>query len=317
MRAARRVLAALLVTGLLTGCAQLPRPVTDPEPARPALTAEQATALRARTQDVLAEAVKKKDPKTVGSVLAGPSLIVEQGMHRMARRFGTELTDESWAAGTVQAVQATGDDAYPRTAFVVTKLDRPSDGEGTLVEVFERGRAAGSWKRTNLVSTAAALPTVATTPAGVAVPAAEQVNEYDTRSARTLITVLQSPGSPLGRRFADEKEWSSFLRGSRPSRRDGVIIDYAYADRGSRALATEDGGALVLASVAVFETARAEGDGAVSYNKDAPQRRVYPGQYTAASNNYLVSVLVDVPPAGLIRVIGLQHVWLDSNASTA
>ncbi|WP_199423707.1 hypothetical protein [Actinotalea solisilvae] len=319
-RRPNRVRAAVLAATalVLAACSTpLPEPQPDAVPAAlpPAVTTEQVEDVMADLSTVLAEADAATEATLLDPRVTGPAREIRAVEYLLARAGDpAALTPVPAAAQTVVAPTT---DTWPRTVMVVT--EPPADLQPplllTLVQDAPREQyRLWSWARLfpGVEMPATAQPEVGSAPLAVdadtlAVPPAEVVTRY-------VDLLTNGTASPYLGTFSDDPLRAG-IAGTRTAfagvvGANGTLTEtYAPLDSGPYAIATADGGAIVVGGFRTVTTISLS-DSTLTLGD---QTAALLGTSTVASNlviGWLSVVAFAVPPEGStepVRVLGGEH----------
>ncbi|MHB1064521.1 MAG: hypothetical protein ACYC1Z_08565 [Georgenia sp.] len=264
-RRTRAAVGATLALVLLAGCAaELPQ--AEPEPAAatapPALDETQLDRVLAAVSETLAVADEAGDAEALRPRVVGPALQLRAGEYRLAGATGGEDAPQPLTTtAQVEAVAAT--EAFPRTAMVVTQVPEGANLPLLLVLVQQAPREQYRlWGWVDLFPGTQTPPLthpetgsapLAPDAAGLVATPAEVVERY--------VDTLGDAESEFSAQFAEDPYKSSTRE--EVSKTDTAIeaagdatISFAAGDDAPRALATADGGAIVVGELSSTLTYR-------------------------------------------------------------
>ncbi len=302
-RVHRRVVVAVLLVAAGTAACAVPQGVAA-EPSKLAATGSQATEIVERWAARRAEALRQLDAGPLVAVEAGDTLAVDRGAFLVARRLLAEGSQPVRQDLRLQAALAPRLGAYPMWFLAVVE-----DGEREVskLQVHRRLTAAGPWQ---LVAQAEVLPQtrlpeLAMDDGGAILPVppdgAEGLPASPQEIADSYAALLDDPADG-----GDEIVLvDSFVQQMRSiagtqSGIEGVRFGQRWAARDvAWAARTEDGGALVFATVARTDRYRLRPGTAIDWPDGSEQEAFLSGRaYSQATLRYLHQVLLYVPPAG-------------------
>ena len=312
-------LAGAVATGLaLAACATpLPTPSPDAVPAavQPALSTEQIEGVLADLASTLEAADAAMTPEALDARLTGPARTTREVQYLLAGGQAGTITAIPHVA---QTIIDPATDTWPRTVLVVTEA--PEDLRAplllTLVQNSPREQfQLWSWVRLfpGVQMPATAQPEVGSAPVAldadtVAVPPAEVMARYVdvlTSGADSAHAAGFVPDDPLRVQIAGVRNgYASVL-----TEKGSITETYQPLDTGPVAIATADGGAIVVASMQTV-TSITLVDSTLSPTNPAAALL---GKPTVGSNltiTWLSMVAFAVPPAGStdpITVLGAEH----------
>ena len=317
MRAARALVAALLLATLAACSTPLPVPQPDAVPAAtpPGLSPAQAERVLDEVADALAEADEAGDATLLEPRVTGPAATIRAVEYALAAA-GDEDAVTAIPPGAQTLVLPTTD-TWPRTFFVVT--EPPEDLQAplllTLTQESPRDQyRLWSWARLfpGVVMPATTEPGLGSAPvepdsADLAVPPEEVVARYvDVLTHRDESEYAEAfTPDPLRQGIAQTKDAFVGVVGQNGS----LAETYQPDEAGTLAIATADGGAIVVGTVRTVTTITL----ADSTLKIADQTAVLLGSDTVRSTleiQWLSVVAFAVPPAGSdepITVLGAEH----------
>lgn len=353
-RSLRAAVAAALVAGAAAGCAAeqplpAPRPQEVPAPA-PAVPADRTAAVHAEVADVVAAADAAGDASLLAPRVTGAAEEARAARYRLRELLGTApapaplggdvLRDVLPAVGVPGAEEGEAPErapspaeaaaTFPRTWMTITRAPGPDEGQAQpqlSVLVQEDVRSPYRVVATAGLLPGAVVPPVAAPEQGAppVAPDAEGLLLSPEDAVAQYAAVLSDPAAPQAGQLADD----AFRREVQAERADADAVDF-FALETSRsprpgsvsAVATADGGALVVGVLESRSVQTVEEEGAVlrltepvaalAGREDAPQR---------VEQRWLEVVVLAVPPAGgsgraeQVRLVGADRVLLDAAAS--
>lgn len=317
-----RGLAAVLAAAAavaLAGCgADLPQPNPEPAPAvaPPALADSQVDAILADLGSVLTAADAARDPQLLTSRVAGPALAIRSAEYQIA----TATQDASAVTvipSAAQAVVVPDSTTWPRTFYVVT--EQP---EGLASPLLLTLRQADPRSRYVLWSWARLLPGVKMPPTadpeigslplepdapGLLVAPKDVAGQYADVLTHGDASAFAATFAPDAFRSA----LSTALAAISEAVKDvgSVAETYAAVDGGTTAVATADGGALVISELTTVSTfTLTSGKLTLTGDTAALLGRAEVGSNVAVT--YAGAVAFFVPPAGSdqqVQVLAAEH----------
>ncbi len=264
-RTRRTLLGAALGLTLLAGCAaELPQPEPEPAAATPAPVLDEARLDRvlAEVSETLATADAAGDAEALRPRVVGPALQLRAGEYRIAEATGGSDTPQPLTTtAQVEAVAAT--EGFPRTAMVITQV--PEGGNLPLLLVLVQQSPRDQYQLWGWVDLFPGTQTpplthpdagsqpLAPDAAGLVATPTEVVERY--------VESLGDPDSELTAQFADDpyrttvRESVTGIDTSIEAAGDATIT-FAVGDDAPRALATADGGAIVVGELGSTRTYR-------------------------------------------------------------
>ena len=317
---ATAVAATVALVAALAGCSQpLPTPTPDALPAAtpPAMSVEQAERILSEVHDALAAADVDRSTAALAPRVVGPAAQIRSAEYRLAGLGGDPDAMTSLQTSPQTIVLPTTD-TWPRTMMVVTEA--PEDLQAplllTLVQSEPRAPyALWSWARLfpGAQTPPLAQPEVGSEPVPIdaagtlAVSPTEVLNQY----VDLLTNRDQSPyaasftDDPLRQGIWQTKDAFVGVVGA-----NGTLAEtYTAGPAGIQALATADGGALVVGTISTTTTITLTD----STLKIGDQTAVFLGTDTVRANlsiTWTSVVAFVVPPAGTdaqIQVLGGEH----------
>ena len=319
VRAAAAAASLALAAGL-AGCSQpLPVPTPDALPAAtpPAMSVEQAERILDEVADALAAADVDHATAALFPRVVGPAAQIRSAEYRLAG-LGGDPDAVTLLTTSPQTIVLPTTDTWPRTMMVVTQ--QPEDLRAplllTLVQEAPRAPfALWSWARLfpGVVTPELAQPEVGSEP--VTPDTTDALVVSPTEVLAQYVDVLTNRDqSPYAAAFADDPLrqgiWQTKDRFAEAVGANGTLAEtYAPGSAGLQALATADGGALVVGTITTTTTITLTD----STLKIGDQTAVFLGTDTVKSNlsiTWASVVAFVVPPAGSdaqIQVLGGEH----------
>lgn len=320
---ARRPLAVLgalaVATGLVACSPPLPTPQPDAVPAvvQPAVSADQVESVLADLGDVVAAADGAGDATLLEPRVTGPALTIRQAQYVQQLAGLTAITP---LPVTPQTIVAPATQEWPRVVMVVTEPPEDLTAPLLLTLVQESPRSQYqlfSWSR---LFPGVEMPQTATPELGSA-PVAPGDAELSVAPSDVLLryadVLSHGAESQHAATFAEDP-----LHAGIASLREGYVAavgengtfteTYQPGDQGPYALATADGGAIVVGTIRTVTTMTFS-DSTVTFG---PQTMALLGKDTVTSNletTWLSTVAFEVPPVGSaepIRMLGAEHVQI-------
>jgi hypothetical protein len=318
------ILGAVLLTAgvLLAGCAEEPAPELTPEPAPefapPAVSEERAQEILDQVEEQVSAADTSGDVEQMRARVTSPAIDFRQTQYALQTATGgAELPLPLTTESDVLVVTAT--DSWPRSVLAVSEPVADSTVRHYYGLVQENPRAAYqlvSWSR---LLPGVPTPTFATAEIGSA-PIADDQAELAMPPADALARladVMANPASEFAGDFADDP-YRTFLNAEVDGLRQGVAVAGELSTSATSAgpdfaIATADGGALVMGTVEITQTLRKTVEGSTLPLPDSWAVLDAPGPVeAAASATYRHLVTVYVPPASSpdaqLQFLGVERV---------
>lgn len=314
------VAGALALAGLLLSACSSPLPAPSPDavPAAmpPAISTEQVAEVLEDINATVQEAEAADfNPDLLDPRLTGPARTMRTIEYALRLAGNTEAI--TTVPSVAQTIVAPTTDTWPRTVMVIT--ESPADLQAplllTLVQDGPREPyRMWSWARLfpGVAVPATAQPEIGSSP--VAPDAESLVASPESVVARYVDVLANGAESPHAASFTDDP-----LRAGIAATRDayaGLVVDkgsltetYQPHDSGPYAIATADGGAIVVGAVQTVTTVTLD-DSTLTIGD---QTASLLGRQTVANNlaiTWLSVVVFAVPPAGStepITVLGAEH----------
>jgi len=355
-RSLRAAAAAAVLTGLVGGCATeqpllAPRPQQVQAPA-PAVPADRAAAVHAEVEEVVAAADAAGDAALLAPRVTGAAAEVRAARYRLRQLseaapapapLGEQvLRDVVPAVGVPGAEEGSAPDrapspaeaaaTFPRTWMTITQPSAPDPGQGQGPQlsmlVQEDARSPYLVEATTGLLPGAVVPPVAAPEQGappVDPASAEGLALSPQDAVAQYAAALTDPAAPEAARFVDDPFRQEVLA----ERAEADAVDFFALETTRsprpgpvRAVATADGGALVVGVLESRSVQTVEEEGAVlqlpepvaalAGRADAPER---------LEQRWLEVVALSVPPAGdgaqapQVQVVGADRVLLEATAS--
>lgn len=323
---------AALSLAFLAGCSsELPQP--DPEPtaetAPPVLDGDRLDRILTETAATFQKADEAKDPEGLGARITGPALEVRQAEYRLAEATGGSTAPSPVTTATqVEAVAATYD--FPRTAMVITQV--PEGANLPLLLAFAQPDARTPYKLWGWVELFPGIETpplihpdtgskqLAPDSEGLVATPAQAVERYvDTLNKQDSEYADQFVGDP----YKDSSRKAITDLDSRIEAAGDASISYAVGDDAPQALATADGGAIVLGELSSTQTIRKTVPGATLTVGGETGALLGQDKQVRGAVSGVSEVLVAfyVPPAGgdakQIRPLGAKTVLTEVSRNDA
>ena len=318
------VVATVLATGLLAGCAEeLPTPTPEAPVAAAVVTQAQEREILDKVAGVVGKVNKPSDADSLGARLDGPALSIRETQLKVAAARGdkeplTDLTME------MQQVILPADEEWPRSSFAITV--QPKDLTTPVLMSFDQSSARDQYKLWGWVRLLPGVTMPQFAEADLGSPAVPQGDESLKVTPKDAIKQYASvltvdKDSKYADNFADD-DLRQFFRDYGKLQVDAInkeeckgAFEVAYEPTKSpvKAVRTADGGALVMASMISQETITAKEDGC----EIGPPTKTTQALWGDAdvSNvvevNYKDMVAMYVPPKGSddqISLVGYEHV---------
>jgi hypothetical protein len=325
------VVATVLATGLLAGCAEeLPTPKPEAPVAAAVVTESQEREILDKVASVVGEVTKSSQAKTLGSRLSGPALDIRETQLKVAGARGdteplTDLTME------MQQVILPSDQEWPRSSFAITV--QPKDLTTPVLMSFDQATARDQYKLWGWVRLlpGVTMPQFAEAALGSpAVPADDKslktTPEDAIKQYASVLTVDKD--SKYADSFADD-DLREFFRDYGKLQVDAINkekcggafeVEYEPTKDPVKAVRTADGGALVMAAMISQETILAKEEGCkIAPPTDSAKALWKANDWTFDEDdltnrvemNYRDMVAMYVPPKDSddqISLVGYEHV---------
>ena len=318
------VVATVLATGLLAGCAEeLPTPKPEAPVAAAVVTQSQEREILDKVAEVVGKVEKTKDADKLAARLDGPALSIRETQLKVAEARGDKepLTDLSME---MQQVILPSDQEWPRSSFAITV--QPKDLTTPVLMAFNQATARDQYKLWGWVRLlpGVTMPQFAEADLGSpAVPEDDESLKVTPKDAikqyASVLTVDKK--SKYADNFADDDLRQFFrdygklqVEAINKEECDGSFkVEYEPTKDSVKAVRTADGGALVVASMVSQETITAKEEGC----EIGPPTKTTQALWGDAdvSNvvevNYKDMVAMYVPPKDSkdeISLVGYEHV---------
>ncbi|MEV0892719.1 hypothetical protein [Promicromonospora sp. MEB111] len=324
------VVATLLATGLLAGCAEeLPVPKPEAPVAAAVVSQSQERKILDKVSGVVEGVTKSSDADSLAARLSGPALAIRETQLKVAaaRKDKEPLTD---LAMEMQQVILPSDQEWPRTSFAITV--QPKDLTTPVLMAFNQSSAREQYKMWGWVRLlpGVTMPQFAEADLGsAAVPANDESLKMTPQSAveqyASVLTVDKD--SKYAGNFADD-DLRQFFRDYGKLQVDAInkedckgAFEVAYEPTKDpvKSVRTADGGALVMAAMISKETITAKEEGC----EIGPPTKTTQALWGDADVtnvvevNYKDMVAMYVPPKDSedqVSLVGYEHVpWSVSN----
>ncbi|WP_229872639.1 hypothetical protein [Promicromonospora soli] len=318
------VVATLLATGLLAGCAEeLPTPKPEAPVAEAVVTQSQERKILDKVAGVVADVTKVGQAKALEDRLTGPALSIrETQLQVAAARKDTEpLTDLTME---MQQVILPSDQEWPRSSYAITV--QPKDLTTPVLMAFEQSSAREQYKLWGWVRLLPGVTMPQFAEADLGSPAVPPDDKSLKVSPETAIAQYASvltvdERSKYAENFADD-DLRQFFRDYGKLQVDAInkeeckgAFEVAYEPTKDpvKAVRTADGGALVIAAMISKETITAREDGC----EIGPPTKTTQALWGDADVtnvvevNYEDMVAMYLPPEGSndqISLVGYEHV---------
>ena len=299
-----RALLVATVMVLAAACGTVPRERSDLVTTKIAVRSDDVGAIFERYRSVRNTAVGLLDAKPLSVVESGPVLAIDTGAFEVASRLDRALPKDR-SPSTVRDVLAPRFAKYPLW-FVAVSSDE-ADRVGR-VQVYQRESAVDPWLLVASPETVSdiALPGIRVRHGGAARVAAGN----DVGMAESPQGAADEYAEALGD-GGDGVQIDSFLRQMRRTAADNAELrDVTFsqtwkAEKVEHALRTDDGGALVFATLERTDTFKVRSGRTITWPAGSPQRAfLQQGISTSGTLRYVHQVLLQVPPKGRIRALG-------------
>ncbi|WP_454859536.1 hypothetical protein [Promicromonospora soli] len=318
------VVATVLATGLLAGCAEeLPTPKPEAPVAAAVVTQSQEREILDKVAGVVEKVDKASDADALGARLSGPALKIRETQLDVAaaRKDKEPLTDLTMQ---MQQVILPSDQDWPRSSFAITV--QPKDLTTPVLMAFDQSTARDQYKLWGWVRLlpGVTMPQFAEADLGsAAVPEGDKSLKTTPKDAikqyASVLTVDKD--SKYNGNFADD-DLRQFFRDYGKLQVDAInkeecdgAFEVAYEPTKDpvKSVRTADGGALVMAAMISKETITAKEEGC----EIGPPTKTTQALWGDAdvSNvvevNYRDMVAMYVPPKGSdskVSLVGYEHV---------
>lgn len=254
-----------LVLGLLAGCStELPQPEPDPtaETAPPVLDEERFDRVLEEVSATITAADEARDGEALQSRVTGPALDMRQAEYRLAEATDGQASPAPITTATqVEAVAATED--FPRTAMTITQV--PEGSNLPLLMALTQPEAREQYKLWGWVELFPGIETPALispeTGSAQLAPDAEGLVATPAQVVERYVDTLNNAESEFAGQFAEDpykktaRETTAQLDANIEAAGE-ASISFSVGDSGPLALATADGGALVLGELGSAQTIR-------------------------------------------------------------
>ncbi|GAA2755427.1 hypothetical protein [Actinopolymorpha rutila] len=286
-------LAALVtvVAATASGCVTMPKQKTGAAPAWAPISAEDTVAVVRQYDRLQSKAVRTRDADLLRSVESGPLLRAGQGAMRVALGLDPEGRSALMSpkrSGTLAHLPRFS--GYPVWFLAVSATEQPpgqatgqGSGKGTgkgdrkVVDLMTRPRAGSTWKAAQSVvlDEGARLPALAERGgAPVALPAADAgtlIRPADKTASAYALLLTGGPKSPQAWAFAPHPQTDRAQQSAAQKvRSTAFVYRHRYEVTSVRALATADGGALVLFTLNEIENFQAKGSAPLEFDRTDP-----------------------------------------------
>jgi hypothetical protein len=318
------VVATVLATGLLTGCAEeLPTPKPEAPVAAAVVTQAQEREILDKVAGVVDKVEKSSQADELTTRLSGPALDIRETQLKVAAARGDKepLTDLSMQ---MQQVILPSDQDWPRSSFAITV--QPKDLTTPVLMAFDQASAREQYKLWGWVRL---LPGVTMPQFAEADLGSAAVPEDDKSLTTTPADAVKQYASVLtvdkDSKYADnfsDDDLRQFFRDYGKLQVDAINkeecggdfkVAYEPAKSPVKAVRTADGGALVMAAMISKETITAKEEGCEIGPPTETTQALWGD--TDATNvvevNYKDMVAMYVPPKGSdnpISLVGYEHV---------
>ena len=318
------VVATLLATGLLAGCAEeLPVPKPEAPVAAAVVSQSQERKILDKVSGVVEGVTKSSDADSLAARLSGPALAIRETQLKVAaaRKDKEPLTD---LAMEMQQVILPSDQAWPRTSFAITV--QPKDLTTPVLMAFNQSSAREQYKMWGWVRLlpGVTMPQFAEADLGsAAVPANDESLKMTPQSAveqyASVLTVDKD--SKYAGNFADD-DLRQFFRDYGKLQVDAInkedckgAFEVAYEPTKDpvKSVRTADGGALVMAAMISKETITAKEEGCEIGPPTKTTQALWGDEdvTNVVEVNYQDMVAMYVPPKDSedqISLVGYEHV---------
>lgn len=302
MRTRALLVAAVIV--LTAACGTVPRERSDLGTTKIAVRSDDVGAIFERYRSVRNTAVGLLDAKPLSVVESGPVLAIDTGAFEVASRLDRTLSKDR-SPSTVREVLAPRFDTYPLWFVAVSSDDDEKIGR---VQVYQRDSAVDPWLLVASPETANDLE----------LPGIRVRNGAAVRVGPTNDVGMEESPQDAAEQYAEALgsgsnavQVDSFLRQMRRTAADNAELpDVTFsqkwkAEKVEHVLRTEDGGALVFATLERTDTFKVRTGRTITWPAGSPQRAfLQQGISTSGTLQYVHQVLLQVPPQGRIRALG-------------
>ncbi|MFD1507462.1 hypothetical protein FE374_13295 [Georgenia yuyongxinii] len=264
-RSARLAAGGAVALALLAGCStELPQPEPEPtaETAPPVLDADRFDRVLEETAAAFAAADEARDPEALRPRVTAPALDMRAAEYRLAEAVGDDAAPSPVTTATqVEAVAATYE--FPRTGMVITQV--PEGANLPLLLGFTQSEAREQFKLWGWVELfpGSTTPPLIHPDTGSAQLGADSEGLVATPAqvVERYVDTLNNDDSEFADQFAEDpyKESSKKATTDLDSRIEAAgeaSIAFEVGDDGLLALATADGGAIVLGELRSVQTIR-------------------------------------------------------------
>lgn len=318
------VVATVLATGLLTGCAEeLPTPKPEAPVAAAVVTESQEREILNRVAAVATKVEKSSQADALAARLTGPALDVRETQLKVAGARGDKepLTDLSTQ---MQQVILPSDQTWPRSSFAITV--QPKDLTTPVLMSFDQASARDQYKLWGWVRLlpGVTLPQFAEVGLGSAAVAEDDESLRTTpkdaiKQYASVLTVDKD--SKYAGSFADDdlreffREYGKLQVDAINKEKCGGAFEVAYEPTKDpvKAVRTVDGGALVMAAMISQETITAKKEGCEIGPPTKTTQALWGDteQSNVVEIHYQDMVAMYVPPKDSdnpISLVGYEHV---------
>jgi hypothetical protein len=321
---ATAVVATVLATGLLAGCAEeLPTPKPEAPVAAAVVTQSQERKILDKVAGVVEEVSKVGQAGALEERLTGPALSIRETQLKVAaaRKDTEPLTDLTME---MQQVILPSDQEWPRSSFAITV--QPKDLTTPVLMSFEQSTARDQYKLWGWVRLlpGVTMPQFAEADLGSpAVPADDKSLKVspETAIAQYASVLTVDERSKYADNFADD-DLRQFFRDYGKLQVDAInkeeckgAFEVAYEPTKDpvKAVRTADGGALVMAAMISKETITAREEGCEIGPPTKTTQALWgdAGVTNVVEVNYEDMVAMYLPPEGSddqISLVGYEHV---------
>ncbi|WP_245605894.1 hypothetical protein [Promicromonospora kroppenstedtii] len=318
------VVATVLATGLLAGCAEeLPVPKPEAPVAAAVVTQSQERKILDKVSGVVEGVTKSKEADSLGERLSGPALTIRETQLKVAgaRKDDEPLTDLNME---MQQVILPSDQEWPRSSFAITV--QPKDLTTPVLMAFDQAEAREQYKLWGWVRLlpGVTMPQFAEADLGSAAVAADDESLKETpetviKQYASVLTVDKD--SKYAGNFADD-DLRQFFRDYGKLQVDAInkedckgAFEVAYEPTKDpvKSVRTADGGALVMAAMISKETITAREEGCEIGPPTKTTQALWGDEdvTNVVEVNYQDMVAMYVPPKDSedqISLVGYEHV---------
>lgn len=318
VRAACAAAVAALIA--LTGCVQIPKPVTGSAPRRPALTAAGYRQLSREAEPIYYRYQQTWNPDQLPQVEGGLALTEDRALAPFFARGGgwipsrADIKKAHSHPGykkplTTWAIWATPRGRYPQTAYVLDKSSNKDDHQ--VVDIMRRQSAADPWlTEASAYGNFAKLRPKTSAPGVMPPPAGVTAGKLSGAQVLGLVnSLLVSHSKADAAHFQQDKTYKNLLTqvaaGSGKHEVDTVSVLPASQ---SYTIATDDGGMVTFGQFSVADTTVLSDGWYQSFT--GQDKKLMPAKgYSGYTYNYLLDVAIHTSSHGKLSVLEESSVW--------